>query len=405
MHDKSPASRAVFWRGVAVAPLAIAFLAWGLSNMDQSLFGYAVPDLMKTFGFSLDTISLIISGSFACSIVVSIAVGVLTDLWGPRVTLPLCLGISGLLVGLQGLAPTGVVFAVLRIVGYGFSGALAPITNTLAAGAAPPRGRALAVAVLQCAYPLGWFAASLIVAPLLARAGWRPAFLIGFAVVPLAALFAAGLPKRAPRAAAARAPAGAPLRELFGVRHRRPAVLLALAFLLYGGAVGGTTFYLPTFFHVVRGYSEAVSARIVGLSYAIGVIGYIGAALVSETRLGRRNTVLVWLLAGAVALTAMIWLPRTQAQDVLAFGVATVFFYGTSAIMVIYLLERFPEHLRATAAAVSGTAAISAGFMIFPIVVAQAVKAIGWSWSFTAVVAPALLLAALLVAMIPAADR
>jgi len=385
---------------LAVVPLAVAFAAWGLSNMDQSLFGYAVPALMRDLHLSLDGVSLIISGSFACSIVVSVLIGVLTDKWGARITLPLCLGLSAMLVGLQGMAPTALSFAVLRVAGYGFSGALSPITNAMTAAAAPPRLRALAVAVLQCAYPLGWFVASLIVAPMLVRTGWRETFMVGFVVAPLAVLCLFALPRRVPaRLEGAAAPA--PLRALFSPEHRTVTVLMGLAFLLYGGSVGGTTFYLPTFFHVVRGYSEAVSARIVGLSYAIGSVGYIGAAVVSERWLSRRATVVLWLVLGAAGLLAMIWAPRTVAQDIAMFGLTTLFFYGSSAILVIYLLELFPERLRTTAAAVSGTACISAGFVIFPILTAQAVKAVGWSWSFTAVIVPALLLAAALVLGLP----
>ncbi len=33
-------------KGLPYKTLAVAFAAWGLANMDQSLFGYAVPDLM-----------------------------------------------------------------------------------------------------------------------------------------------------------------------------------------------------------------------------------------------------------------------------------------------------------------------------------------------------------------------
>ena len=86
----------LFW-----PPFLVAFTAWCLSNVDQSLFGYAVPAVMKDFAIGLDAISFMISGAFAFGIVVSIAVGVLSDTWGARRTLPLCLGISALCIGLQ----------------------------------------------------------------------------------------------------------------------------------------------------------------------------------------------------------------------------------------------------------------------------------------------------------------
>jgi MFS family permease len=149
---RSSSALKIDWRAVPLVTFAIAFAAWGLSNMDQSLFGYAVPGLMGTFKIGLNAISLILSASFAFGIVVSVAVGVLTDTWGAKTTLPLCLGISAMLVGFQAFAPNALVFGCLRVAGAGFSAALAPITNALVAGRAPPRLRALLVAGLQCAY-------------------------------------------------------------------------------------------------------------------------------------------------------------------------------------------------------------------------------------------------------------
>ena len=379
------------WRAVPFATLAITFAAWGLSNMDQSLFGYAVPDLMAAFKMGLPAISLILSASFAFGIVVSIAVGVLTDTWGPKRTLPLCLGVSALLVGLQAFAPNGLVFGCLRVASAGFSAALAPITNALLAGRAPPRLRAILLAVLQCAYPMGWFLASVFVAPIMAHAGWRPAFMVAFAVIPAAVLIFFVMPAKAPAQKvehAAPLKRASPLKAVFGSQYRMITILSGLAFLLYGGAVGGSAFYMPTFFQTVRGYSAADAARIVGAAYGIGLFGYIAAAVVSDTLLTRRDTAIIWVWLGALALTATIWLPKTVGADIAMFGLTTFFFYGASAILVIYLLELFPAELRTTASAVSGTACISAGFMIFPVLTVAVVGHIGWRIGLSVVIAP-----------------
>ena len=392
-------------KGLPYKTLAVAFAAWGLANMDQSLFGYAVPDLMAEFNIGLGVIGLIISASFAAGIVITIIIGALTDRWGARRTLPVTLGLSAALVGLQGFATTAVGFGILRALGAGFSAALSPITNAMIAAKAPPHLRALSIAILQCAYPFGWFIASTFVAPMIAHAGWRPPFLIAFAVVPLAVLFAFIIPKPPAVTAPLKAAQTSPIAALFSKPYRSRTILLGLAFLLYGGAVGGTTFYMPTFFHEVRGYSPADAARIVGLSYGIGMIGYIGAALVSEYGLGRRKTSILWTTLGAGALLATLWLPKTVGQDIAAFGATTVFFYGSSAILLIYLLELFPEHLRTTAAAVSGTACISAGFMIFPLLTTVLVKAVGWQMGFSLLIVPALVLVGALMMALPEVAR
>ena len=176
-------------------------------------------------------------------------------------------------------------------------------------------------------------------------------------------------------------------------QYLRTAVFCAGAFFLYGGAVGGTTFYLPTFFTAVRGYDSATAASIVGLSYGIGVIGYIGSALVSDHLLGPRPTAVLWLWLGGLGMAATLWLPHTPAQDIAAFGATCIFFYGSASIMAILLMDVFPPDIRATAAATCGTASLSAGFIVFPILVARAVAALGWQVSFSIIVVPAVLVA------------
>jgi MFS family permease len=386
------------------AALGIAFSAWALANMDQSLFGYAIPDLMASLKISLNDVSFIISASFAFGIIASIAVGVLTDTWGARITLPLCLALSAVLVGFQALAPTALVFGALRIASAGLSAALAPITNAMVAGRASPRLRALLLALLQCGFPFGWFIASVFAAPIMARAGWRPIFLVAFAVAPLAVAIYFAMARFGPsRPSKPSAGAGlsGPLKAVFGPKYRMITILSALAFLLYGGAGGGATFYMPTFFHVVRGYSPAEAARIVGASYGVGMFGYIAAALVSDRWLTRRDTAVTWVWLGGLTFLATLWLPRTFTADIVTFGVTTFFFYGSSAILVIYLLELFPPELRATAAAVSGSAAISAGFMTFPVLAVLVVDHVGWTKGLSLVIVPALLVSGVLLLALP----
>jgi MFS family permease len=376
--------------------------------MDQSFFGYAVPGLMTSFGFSLTSIGLLISAGFLFSIVVATLAGSLTDLYGAKWTLPICLGLSALLVGLQGLATVGGVFAGLRVFGYGFSGALSPITNAMVSTAMPARHRPLAIAILQCGYPLGWFAASLIAAPILPIWGWRGIFLAAFAVLPAAVLFVFLIPnkarvenKDASAAPAPKASLAAPIAMLFSKPYRHLTIQVAIAFLLYGGAAGGTTFYLPSFFEQARGYSASAAAHIVGLSYGVGVVGYVGSALVSQHLLSRRNTVALWLGLGAVAFATLIWTHFGPAADVILFGLTAVFLFGASAILIVYLLELFPDHLRATAAAIAGTSAIGLGFVIFPVLTAALQGRLGWSLTFSCTALPAVALSAILMFTLP----
>jgi len=69
------------------------------------------------------------------------------------------------------------------------------------------------------------------------------------------------------------------------------------------GKIGDS--YFPTFFVEVHGYTEPEAAALVGLSYGIGAIGYVTAAIVGEFVLTRRDTIAVWVSLGAAAFLAL----------------------------------------------------------------------------------------------------
>ncbi|WP_439532241.1 MFS transporter [Polymorphobacter sp.] len=392
-------------RAVAIRVLFVAFAAWLLTNIDQSLFAYAVPQIRQAFNVDLAGIGTIISLSFIAGMFIPIGVGMLTDRYGARRTLPLCLCLSALLVGVQGLLVDVTAFTGARVASFGLSAALSPITSAIVLSAAPVRWRAMMVAILQCAYPLGWLISSLIVAPLIEQLGWRPLFYVGFIIAPMGLLLAALLPRglfgpQPPRPAGEARPS-LPVAVLFDPAHRRTTLLCAAAFFFNSGAVAATAFYLPTFLNEVRGYGLGDSALIVGIGYGVGVIGYIGSALVSTWWLTRRDTIVLWNLVAAALFLVTIWLPTRFSEDIIAFGLLSIFYYGTAAILITFVLESFPEHLRATAAAVCGTACVSASMASFPLLVAHLVPMLGWTMTFSLIVVPSLLLSALAIAGLP----
>lgn len=391
---------------VAYLVLGIAFATWLLTNVDQSLFGYVVPQIQDEFDLSLQGIGYIVSLSFIAGMILPVGIGVLTDKYGARITLPLCLCISALLVGLQGFLPGLLAFSLARILSFGLSAALSPITNTIVMTATPEKWRAIAVAALQCAYPLGWLVSALIVAPLIEQMGWRTLFYIGFLIAPIALALGYYLPKdlfgaKAKAAAAPDKKEAQPLAALFAPEYRRKTTLCSFAFFFNSNAVAATAFYLPTFLNEVRGYSLADAAIIVGSGYGISVIGYLGAAAVSTYLLPRRITIIVWNLLAALFVTIMIWVPQTFWQDFAAFAVMGIFYYGTSAILITYVLESFPAHMRTTAAAVCGTACVSGSMATFPLLVAELVLIFEWQPTLNWIVTPALFISALAIAIMP----
>lgn len=379
-----------------------------MSNLDQSLFGYAIPGILGEYDVGLEVVGLILTAGFITAAVMVVFAGLAADTWGRRWTLAGLLALSALFVGLHGVVGDLTQLGILRALAFGLAAGLAPITAAYVAECVPARHRGMLMGVLQCGYPLGWFLAAMLAAPLLESGGWRSIFFIGFAVIPLAFLIAWRLPEsnRFEQAAAARSSGGSGLDwsllgELFRGTYRRRSVATVVLFFAFGCAYAGTAFFFPTFFIEVRGYSQADATTLVGLSNGIAIIGYLAAAWVGEYRMARRDTFALWAVLGAVALVGLMWLPEARWQDLALFGLTGAFFYGSNAVVGALLTDLYPTRMRTTAYAACGSAPLSLGFALFPALVPLAVQSVGWQWAFTVMIAPLLLIAALAALALP----
>ena len=328
-----------------------------------------------------------------------VLMGLAADHYGRSRVFTVCLILPAFLVGLHAFAPDILSLTMLRALAFGFTVSMIPLATTYTAEVSPARYRGLLAGLLQVGYPIGWFLASLITVPILAAYTWREIFLPAFLIIPVAVVVSLFLSES----------------ERFLVRRRnvesedklhwadhvktltepvfqRRVVLCATLLFLHGGAYAGTAFYFPTFLTEARGYSEEDAVGITGLSYGIGVLGYVAAAIVGEFFLTRRNTIALWMSIGMLAFLGLMWLGGTRATDIFWFAVMSVFFYGAVAVQLPLVAELFPTKARATAAAICGAAA-QLGFATYPVFVAQLVEPLGWRWAFTVVVVPSLALA------------
>ena len=380
------------------------FVAWTITNMDQALFGYALPGLLTDFHQPLTTAGVILTVSFLASALLVIPAAAAGDRFGRGTTMCFLLALSASLVGLQGLAAGVTMLTVSRALAFGFSSGLSPLTNALVTENSQ-RARGLAMGVLQCGYPLGWLIASFYAAPLLTAYGWRAVCIAAFAVVPLALLLWAPL-RRAERTLkmAHVSPQGggtSSIAMLFAppLRHRSFASITV--FFLFGGAYAGSAFFFPTYFAEARGYGAARATTLVGLSNGIAVFGYLTAAYVGEYLLPRRTVFVLWCLLGAAALAGLLWLSRGETQDLVWYGLTAALFFGSQAVVATLVAEAFPMEVRSTALGVCASAPLSLGFALFPLIVPSVVAAIGWQAGLSAVVIPLLIGAGVIALLLP----
>lgn len=370
---------------------------WALSNLDQGLFGYAIPGILAEFHLRLQAIGLILTLSFVAGAAMVVLGGMAADRFGKEITLGILLGLSALMVGLQGFAGNLAWLTLLRALGFGFSAGLAPITNALVAENAYAQTRGLAMGLLQCGFPLGWLLASLFAAPLLERHGWRSICLVALAVVPLAAAVPALLGVRPGRKSLRQQVPAAPrpqrplLAALFAPGLRGTSLATMAIFFLFGGAYAGSAFFFPLFFVQARHYTESGAAALVGISNGIAVFGYMGAALFGEFLITRRTVFVLWCLGGAAALTGLLWLSAGRTQDVLWYGVTAALFFGSQAVVIVLVSELFPAAVRTTGMAVCASAPVNLGFAIFPLIVPTVVGAAGWRLGMSLAIVPPLI--------------
>lgn len=397
MNDRTALSAAVQEaRGYPSRAFAICLAAYAFSQMDLALFGYAVPSIRAEFGVDLVVMGWVISGSFVLGGVLLVWLALLTDRLGRKRMLGLSILSSSFFIVLHALAPNALMLALLRGLGIATGGLTYPVTGAVVVEESPARLRGIFAGLLQTGYPLGWFLASLLAAPILAAWGWRPLFLVGLLSIPFVFVVQRFLRESSRFRAPAARTGQTSLNELFTPAMRRRTMTLFVAQFMFVAAYGGTAILFPTYFVEARGYSIGNSASLVGLGNLIAVLGYLLAAVVGEFVITRRTTVVVWTLLGALGFLWLVWGTRGYADSVLAFGVMAMFFYGTAAVKFAYVAEIFPTRIRATGLAFCGSLAVTLGTAVGPLLIAYSVEHIGWNLAFSLCGALPLCLAGLL---------
>ncbi|MBX3694262.1 MAG: MFS transporter [Steroidobacteraceae bacterium] len=366
-------------RGYPTRLWLTCFGAYALSQMDLALWSYALPVIRVEFDMSRTGIGVLTGAAFGLGGVALVWLGMLADRIGRKKTMIGGIVAASVFVAAHGLAMNPVALGALRAASMASGGLLYPATGALVAEEAPAKIRGLMTGLLQVAYPLGWFLASMLAVLVLADHGWRVLFIAGLIGLPFALVV-----KRAVRessrfvAPAANAPRPS-LGALFAPGIRRRTVTLFLAQYFFVIAYGGAFIFSPLYFHEARGFDIAGTATLVGLSNLIGVLGYFLAAWVGEFYLTRRTTTVIWTLLGSVFFVVFLWFTDGYAASMVAFSVMAVFLLGAAAVKFAYIAELFPTHLRATGLAFCGSFAVSLGQATGPALIGWLADTRGWN--------------------------
>ena len=372
----------------AAKVFAVCFIGLILSSADQFLFSYAITDLRAEFDVGLETIGGLLSLSFLAASFTVIAAGVLSDQFGRRRLFIVLLALSALFVGGHALATSFAALAALRVLGFMVGAGLYPIANTLVVETAPARYRGILAGFLQIGYPLGVALAAMIAALLIETHGWRAIFYPAFAVA-VAAPFLGRLLPESPRFQKERKAQGARqsppvgFRDLWRRGLRTRVLVCFCGSFLISLAIGGTTYFLPTYLHEHHGMGQAQAGAVVAGSYAIGALGYIAASSVGEFVLTRRNTLILWIWLGALAFAATLWLAEGTWALLLGLGLSILFMFGSEAVRMPMIGELFPTSVRATATSAAGSLAVTTAWLTAPLLMTYGAPRLGWTLTLT----------------------
>ncbi|MEZ5500111.1 MAG: MFS transporter [Steroidobacteraceae bacterium] len=371
-------------RGYPLRVWLICFGAYLFSQMDLAMWGYALPLIRKEFDLSRTQLGLMTGVAFVCGGLGLVALGNLADRAGRRRMLMLGTVLSSLFVSAHSLVRGVFSLTLVRAASLATGGLLYPATGALIAEEAPARVRGFMAGLLQIAYPIGWFLASLIGLLVLERFGWRAMFVFGLASLPFVFVIQRGL-RESQRFAAASDPAQrAKIGELFAPHMRRRSIALFLAQYCFVIAYGGAFIFAPLYFHEARGFDIGGTSVLVGLANLIGVLGYVLAAWVGEFHLTRRTTTVLWTFLGGTFYALFLWLSRDYLSSLIGFSCAAVFLLGTAAVKFAFIAEMFPTRLRATGISVCGSLPVNLGQATGPLLIGWLSDHYGWTMAMAA---------------------
>ncbi|GAB4188707.1 MAG: MFS transporter [Thalassobaculales bacterium] len=304
--------------------------------------------------------------------------------YGPVRLLQVGASLAGLsmMLGLGGWWGGFLVTALCIGLGYGPS---APAGSDILARHAPRHRRSLVFSIKQAGVPLGGALAGLILAPVIALAGWQAALVVG-AILP--ALVAVAVQPWRPAIDASRDPA-APIgpATLFAWDNLsapfRALLLPGIAGISYAGfcfavAQGALLTFFVTFLTEHVGYSLVAAASLFALMQALGVVSRVAVGWIADVVGSARITLLLLAVASA-ALMAAVAMIGPQWPPLAVLAVAAVAGVAVASWNGVYLSEiaSLAPPDKVGEATAGSTFVTFAGYVICPSAVALLVGATG----------------------------
>jgi len=365
--------------------LAMLFLVTVINFVDRQALAVLGPDITAEFKLSNTDFGTIVSWFRFGMLVGEFPMGMLMDRVGVRFGLAFAVLWWSVGNGLHAMASSIWSFRIFRFwLGTGECGNYSG-GNKIVASWFPARERAFAIGVFNSASMVGSFVAAFLIIPIREHFGWR----VGFLVPSLLGVFWVLIwwfiyrqPKDHPRLTEAEArhinsdvkteiSEAAPgnwqllrLPQTWGLMLCRFWVGPVVEFYLY---------WMPKYFHDVRGLSVKNSAYFNSVTFVFGDIGSVGGGIAAawllkkgmEVKSARRSTLLFG--AGLCLLSFLVPLTGSVAVAIALISLVLLGHTFLSANMFASVSDVFPNSAVARVTGLTGVANGLSG-MIFPIV-------------------------------------
>jgi len=347
--------------------------ALALDGYDVLSIAFAAPGLTAEWGITKSQLGLVLPMDLIGMAIGAIGIGVMTDKFGRRPIMMLCMFILTLGMLIAGLAPNIFILAAARVfTGIGIGGLIACATAT-SSEFCNDKNRSLAVVLVAGGFPLGIYLGATLLGPILKQYDWRSTFYLGaiFSTVFIPLVYflipetISYLELKRPKNALQRiqkimkklghkAPENLSVvkpeeivttsaSELFKANIRLTTLILSFG---YFGNIGTYYFFvkwLPTVI-VDLGYHTSDAAAVIGIISLGGVVGSIIMSLVSRM-IHIRPLMMFSMVAAAIGVCLFpLFTGSLASMKAVGFLVGMLIFAGVSGFLGLFAAS-FPSHL------------------------------------------------------------
>lgn len=351
-------------------------LMWMFDAAGVLVLSFTLPKISQEWSLSLQQSANVLSSTFVGMLVGALTVGLVSDLFGRKLSNLLYFLFTVVFTALLGASKSAEHFVVLRfLAGVGYGG-LMPSVNAYLAEFMSRSMRGAYLVLLEASWALGSIAIGLV-AVLTVENSWRISyyvFLVGLVLVPLVLLlpesprFAfkkygkSGL-ERVLRVKVTEDVEELPKTKLLVADILRPPYLSRTIAIWSSWFVVSFVYYTlfswaPKIF-AQKGLSDVKSLWFTFFMMVAQLPGYLSAAYFIE-KIGRKHSLFIYLVG--MAAFSIVWAFVSNTVQLIIAALALSFFtLGVWGLVYAYTPELYPTPLRATGNGMAGVVARIAG--------------------------------------------